>query len=73
MSVVKDSSGGKFGDTSLISLAHAGDFLQDFEAEQADTSAFDQSVRFELVLQDNSSVVTLPGDTGTNDSAVASA
>ena len=60
----------------MATLADAGGFLQDFEAEQADMSAFDQSVPFELVAgvsQINSSVVTLPGDTGTNDPAMASA
>ena len=58
-------------------LAHAAaGVLQDFESEQTDLSAFNQSVPFELVAgvsQGNSSVVTLPGDTGTNDSAMASA
>lgn len=76
LSAFKDNSGGNSGNTSTVTLAHAGGVLQDSDSEQTDMSAFNQSVPFELmagVLQDNSSVVTLLGDSGTNDSAVASA
>lgn len=74
----KDDPGDRFGNSSTISLANAGIVLQDFEtvSSQAGLAGFDLGIPFELltgVLPDNSSSVTLPGDSWTNNSVRASA
>ncbi len=66
------------GNASVVSLADAGIPPRNFDAAspQAGLTAFDREVPFELVtsdLQDEGSLVTLPGEDGTNGSVVASA
>ncbi|KAL9133627.1 MAG: hypothetical protein Q9175_005189 [Cornicularia normoerica] len=68
----------KIGNASTVTLADAGVVLQDFDtvSPQAGSTGFDRSIPFELltgVMQDNSTSVTLPGDSWTNNSVIASA
>ena len=74
----EDSPGDKVGNSSTVSLADAGTAVLDFDdaaPSQAGWMGFDRAVPFELVtgvVQDNeSSLVTLPGDPWTNTSATA--
>lgn len=73
----KDDPGDKLGNSSTVSLADAGTAVLDFDttSSQAGWTGFDQAVPFELltgVVQDNeSSLVTLPGDRWTNTSVTA--
>lgn len=73
----KYDPGEKVGNSSTVPLADAGTTaLQDFDtlSWQPGETGFDRAVPFELltgVLPDDASFVTLPGDSGMNDSVVA--
>ncbi|KAL9069082.1 MAG: hypothetical protein Q9161_005729 [Pseudevernia consocians] len=78
LSAKKYDPGDMVGNASTVSLADAGIALQDFDtvSSQAGSTGFDQGIPFELLtgpLQDNSSSVTLSGDSWTNNSVMASA
>lgn len=75
----KPDLGDMAGNATTVSLPDAGVALQDFDtvSPQAGLMGFDGGVAFEVLtgaLQDeNSSLVTLPGDSWANESVAASA
>lgn len=78
MSEQKDEPGAKGGNASAASPADAGAVLQYFASgsPQAGSTGFAPGVPLELVsgaLRDDGAMVTRPGDSGTNRSAMAGA
>lgn len=69
---------GKDGNASTVSLPDVGTALQNIlpmSSSQAGLASYDRDVPFQLLtgaLPDNSSLLTLPGDSWTNDSVLAS-
>ena len=73
-----DEPDGKVGNASRVSLGDVGVPLRDFAvSSQAGLSGFDRGVPFDLltgpVFQDDGSVVTLPGNSATDERVTAGA